>query len=172
MTAAASATAPPTDVSNADLIRWSFETINRQDLPALKQIWADDIVERFPDETCTGIAEVAAHFENLFSAISEWRVEVIGLVEQGEDVFVRWRLTGVHTGVLLGVAPTGKPLTVDGMDHFVMRDGKVASNFVIYDQMEFARQVGMMPPDGSAVDKGLKAAFNGRTKLVEKLKQR
>ncbi len=173
MTASASATTdPPTDVSSGDLIRWSFETLNKQDLPALKRIWADDIVERFPDETCTGIEEVGAHFQGLFDAVDEWRVEVIHMIDQGEDVLVRWRMTGIHTGTLLGIAPTGRPIAIDGMDHFVVRDDKVVSNFVVFDQMEFARQIGMLPPDGSAVDKGLKAAFNGRTKLVEKLKQR
>jgi hypothetical protein len=31
--------------------------------------------------------------------------------------------------------------------------------------MQHARQIGLLPPDGSRVDKALKAAFNGRTKL-------
>jgi hypothetical protein len=52
-----------------------------------------------------------------------------------------------------------------------MRDGKVVSNFVIVDQMQYARQIGLMPPDGAAADRALKAAFNARTKLAEKLKR-
>ena len=171
MTATA-ATAPPTDVSNAELIRWSFEALNRHDLQALRQFWTPETVERFPYKTCHGTDEIVAYFEATFEAVSDWHIEIVGLAEQGDDVFVQWRLTGNHTGPLLGIAATGKPLEIDGMDHFVVRDGKVVSNFVVIDQLQYARQIGMMPPDGSAADKGLKVAFNARTKLVEKIKQR
>jgi steroid delta-isomerase-like uncharacterized protein len=163
--------APPTGASNAELIRWSFEMLNRRDVSALKQLWTAETVERFPDRTCRGAEEIAAYFESTFAAIPDWRVEVISLAEQGEDVFVHWHLTGTHGGPLVGIAPTGKPLAIDGMDHFVLRDGKVVSNFVIVDQMQYARQIGMMPPDGSAADKALKTAFNARTKLAQKLKR-
>ena len=47
----------------------------------------------------------------------------------------------------------------------------VVSNFVVTDQLAYARQIGMMPPDGSAADRGMKAAFNARTKLARRLKR-
>ena len=46
-------------------------------------------------------------------------------VDGQDDVFVHWHLEGTHEGPLLGIEPTGKPLAIDGMDHFVIRDGKV-----------------------------------------------
>ena len=157
---------PPTGVSNGELVRWAFEQLNRRDISALKQTWDDDIVERFPDRTCQGREEVAAYFEDAFAGIPDWDMEVLALAEQGDDVFVRWRLRGTHEGPLLGIQATGKRLEVDGMDHFVVRDGRVVSNFVVFDQMQYARQIGMMPPDASAADKALKVAFNARTKLA------
>ena len=162
---------PPTEASKGELIRWAFETLNRREISALKQLWTDETVERFPDRTCRGAEEITSYFEDTFIGISDWHIEVLAIAEQGDDVFVHWHLTGTHTGPLLGIAPTGKPLSIDGMDHFVVRDGKVISNFVICDQMQYARQIGMMPPDGSAADKALKSAFNARTKLADKLKR-
>ncbi len=58
------------------------------------------------------------------------------------------------------------------MDHFVVRDGTVASNFVVFDQMQFARQIGMLPADGSAADRAMKAAFNAKTRLLARLRRR
>jgi hypothetical protein len=58
------------------------------------------------------------------------------------------------------------------MDHFVLRDGNVVSNFVVFDQMQYSRQLGILPSQDSLADKAMKAAFNARTKLVERLKQR
>ena len=164
-------TAPPVDASNAELVRWAFAELNRHDVSALRQFWTDQTVERFPDRTCRGPDEITAYFEQAFAAIPDWHMEVIAVAEQEDDVFVRWHLTGTHDGPLLGIAPSGKPLALDGIDHFVIRDGKVASNFVVLDQMQYARQIGMMPADGSAADRGVKAAFNARTALAKKLRR-
>ena len=160
---------PPTNASNAELVRWSFDALNRQDLDALRQFWTADTVERFPDRTVRGADEIAAYFAEAFAGISDWNMEIVGLTAQDDDVFVQWRLQGRHTGPLLGIAPTGKELTIDGMDHFVLRDGRVVSNFVVFDRFQYAQQLGMMPPDGSRADRGMKAAFNAQTSLRRRL---
>jgi steroid delta-isomerase-like uncharacterized protein len=162
---------PPTQASNGELVRWAFEMLNERDVKPLKQFWTDATVERFPDKTCRGAEEIAAYFEDAFAAIPDFHMDVVALVEQGDDVFVHWHLTGTHSGPIMGIEPTGQALAIDGIDHFVLRDGKVVSNFVVFDQMQYARQLGMMPPDGSTADKALKSAFNARTKLRQRLKR-
>ena len=163
---------PPTGVSNAELIRWSFEQLNRHDIGAVKAIWSADIVDRFPDRTCRGIDEVAGYFETTFAALPDMRIEVISIAEQDDAVFARWRLTGTHSGPVQGIEATGKPITLDGMDHFVLRDGKIVSNFVVFDQMQYSRQLGILPAQDSAADKAMKAAFNAGTKIARRLKER
>jgi steroid delta-isomerase-like uncharacterized protein len=153
--------------SRAELIRRSFEALNRQDLAKLREFWTDETVERFPDRTCRGADEIASYFEQAFAAVSEWQMELVSVAEQGEDVFVQWRLTGRHTGTIQGIEPTGRAIAIDGMDHFVVRDGKVVSNFVVFDQMQYARQMGLLPEQESAGDKAFKAAFNAKTKVAE-----
>lgn len=162
---------PPADASNAELAAWAFEALNRHDVSALRRFWSRDTIERFPDRTCRGAGEIVAYFEEAMAAISDFHMEVVAIAEQGEDVFVHWRLTGVHDGSLLGIEPTHKPVAVDGIDHFVIRDGQVVSNFVVYDQMQYARQLGLMPADGSPADRALKGAFNARTRLTALLRR-
>lgn len=162
---------PPADATNAELVRWAFEMLNQHDVAPLRQFWTDETLERFPDRTCHGVDEIVAYFEEAFAAISDFHMEVLAIAEEGDDIFVRWRLTGVHDGPIQGIEPTHKPVEIDGMDHFVIRDGDVVSNFVIFDQMQYARQLGLMPADGSAADRALKGVFNARTKLVAKLKR-
>jgi predicted ester cyclase len=97
----------------------------------------------------------------------DWDMQVVTIAEQGDDVFVHWHLTGTHSGgPFQGIEPTGRRLELDGMDHFVLRDGVVVSNFVVFDQMQFARQVGLIPADGSRADRGMKAAFNAKSRLL------
>lgn len=167
-----STASPPTNASNAELIRWTVDQLNRHDVEPLRRFWTDDTVERFPDRTCRGPDEIAQYFEDVFAALPNFHMEALAIVGEGEDVFVRWRLTGTHEGTVQGIEPTHRQVEIDGMDHFVIRDGKPVSNFVVFDQMQYARQVGMMPPDGSTADKALKGAFNARNKLVAKLKER
>jgi steroid delta-isomerase-like uncharacterized protein len=162
---------PPAQASNAELVRWAFDMLNQRDVAPLREFWTDATVERFPDRTCHGADEIAAYFENTFAALPDFHIEVLTLAAQGDDVFVQWRITGTHEGPLLGIEATGKPIALDGIDHFVVRDGKVISNFVVTDQLDYARQLGMIPPDGSPADRAMKATFNARTKLARRFRR-
>ena len=164
---------PPANTSNAEIVRWAFEMINAHDVPALAQLWNDATVERFPPGTSQGKAEMVRYFEVLFAAVPDAHMDVIAVAENGDDVFIHWRLTGTHSGAPFeGIDASGRAVAIDGMDHFVIRDGIVATNFVVYDQMQFARQIGMLPPDGSPADRATKAAFNAKTRLLSRLRSR
>ena len=156
--------------TNTELAQQIFTAINAHDVAALREIWADDAEERLPDKTCRGKAELGAHFEALFAAMPDFRMELLSAVEDGETVFARWKLTGTHEGVFNGIDPTGRSISLDGMDQFTFRAGKMASNFVVFDQMEVGRQLGLLPPDGSPPDRALKAAFNAKTKIAEAIR--
>ena len=163
---------PPAEATNTELIRWAFGQLNTRDVSGLKTMWTDDTHERFPAAECRGADAIAAYFEAVFAALPDFHVEIVNVAEQNDDVYVQWRLTGTHSGAAWsGVEPTGKRIEMDGIDHFVLRDGKVVSNFVVYDQTQFARAVGMLPADGSAADRAMKAAFNARTKLLARLRR-
>ena len=154
--------------TNTELAQQVLDALSAHDLEALRGIWADDVVERFPDKTCRGKDELAAYFADLFAALPDFRMEKVSAVEEGDTVFVRWRMTGTHTGAQFsGIDATGKAIALDGMDEITFRDGKMAHNFVVFDQMEVGRQLGLLPPDGSPPDRALKAAFNAKTKIVE-----
>src|SRR3954453_20105684 len=159
--------------TNTEVVQRVFDAINAHDIGALREVWAPDVTERFPDKTCHGPDELAGHFTGLFAAMPDVHMEAKDTVENGETVFVRWVLTGHHTGASFsGIEKTGATIELDGMDQFTIRDGKVAANFVVFDQMEVGRQLGLLPPDGSAADRALKAAFNAKTKVAETVRQR
>src|SRR3954449_6258819 len=148
------ATAPAPGISNSELLSRTFELINAHDVSALRPMWTAETFERFPDRTCRGPDEMAAYFEELFATLPDLHMEVITVAVEGEDAFVRWRLTGTPPGAAYaGIEPTGRGIELDGIDHFVVRDGKVASNFVVFDQMQVGRALGLLPADGSPADR-------------------
>ena len=170
---AATAPPPPANATSAELIRWVFALLNAHDIEPLRAYWTPETFERFPDRTCTGPEEIAAYFNGLFAALPDLHMELLHLVADGEDVFARWHLTGTHSGTAwVGIEPTGARIELDGIDHFTVRDGKIASEFVVFDQMEVGRQMGLLPGDGSPADKALKTAFNAKTKIADAIRER
>lgn len=118
--------------------------------------------------------EVVAWFRGFFDAVPDLHMEVEDVVVAGEPgrerVTVRWHVTGTFSGKpYLGIEPTGRPIDLNGMDLIQIEDGRVAGNNVYYDQLAFARQIGMLPPEGSIGDRVMTSALNlvtkGRTRL-------
>jgi steroid delta-isomerase-like uncharacterized protein len=166
-------TTPPSTGSNVELVRWAFDRVNAHDVASLRPFWTAETVEHFNDVTCRGTDEISAYFEATFAAVPDFRIDPVSVVGDGEDVFVHWRMTGTHTGApFRGIAPSGRRLDFAGIDHFVIRDGKIVSNTVVFDQLTFARQVGMMPAEGTPGDRAAKAAFAARLKLAKRLRRR
>ena len=156
-----------------DLFRMLFD---ERDLSDPYRYWTDDSVDHFlaAGESVRGAQALAAWFRDLFEAVPDWSLTVESIVDGGDrQVVVQWHATGTFTGKpFLGIEPTGRPLDIRGVD--VIRadaDNKVESNTVYYDGAEFARQVGMLPPRDSTLDRGILAAFNAATRLRRRLKR-
>lgn len=151
-------------------VKAAVAALNAHDTAAITSFWAPNGEERFPDAVCHGHVEIARYFQGVFDAIPDLRVEPEAFAVDGDSVFMRSVLTGTHTGgVFKGIAPTGRRLKIPAIDHFTVRDGKLVSNFVVFDQMEMGRQLGLLPPEDSVADKALKTAFNGVTEIRRRL---
>jgi steroid delta-isomerase-like uncharacterized protein len=153
--------------SPVEIAREVFETVlNRRDADALRPYWADDLVEQLPTGTYRGPDEMARYFAETFAALPDFRIEPERIAAEGETVFVKWRMTGTFSGApWQGIEPTGDRIALDGMDCFSFREGKIVHNAVVFDQMSFGRQIGMLPAQDSLGERGMRAAFNARTKL-------
>jgi steroid delta-isomerase-like uncharacterized protein len=66
--------------------------------------------------------------------------------ESGEFVLGEFSLTGTQTGVLDGIPPTGRRMTIRGATRMRIRDGKVREEYLYYDTAELRRQLGMTFP--------------------------
>ena len=54
------------------------------------------------------------------------------------------------------------------MDVMEIADGFIQHNTIYYDGATFARQIGMLPPQGSRADRALISAFNARTRARQR----
>lgn len=156
---------PPTEGGPEALVRWIVDVLNRHDPEAYRQVLAPDAVERLPSRTLHGADAIVAYVHELFGAVPDATFTLLGLAGAGEEVLVRWRLTGTHSGgELEGFEPTGRPIDIDGAGHYTVHDGRVASSFVVLDRLQLARQLGLVPEEGSRLEVGLRAAVNALTR--------
>ncbi|MGB9374214.1 MAG: hypothetical protein WCA82_08655 [Jiangellales bacterium] len=49
-------------------------------------------------------------------------------------------------------------------------DGLLKHNTIYYDGLAFARQIGLLPAEGSSADRALQAVFNARTYALARVK--
>ena len=165
------ATAETATRSPVEIARHIFETVlNQRDAEALRPYWADELVEELPTGTYNGPDEMANYFAETFAALPDFQMHPEQIVGEEDTVFVKWRVTGTLSGApWQGIEPTGSRIELRGIDCFTFRVGKVVRNEVVFDQMSFARQIGMMPPQDSLGERTMKSAFNARTKLKRRL---
>jgi glyoxylase-like metal-dependent hydrolase (beta-lactamase superfamily II)/ketosteroid isomerase-like protein len=146
-----------------------FAAIDQRDLDGAVALWApgghDNVRGRID-----AIAPEGVHgfLGELIDAVPDLSMEVVSTTSEGDRCGVHWRLRGTFAGPgsFGGVAPTGKALDIEGFDLVSVRDGLIEHNDAFTDSMTFARQVGMMPAQGSTAEQRMTGAFNAKTRLT------
>jgi predicted ester cyclase len=67
------------------------------------------------------------------------------MVAEGDKVAWRWRITGTHSGDLMGIPPTGKPINITGIVVSRFAQGKWAEDYVNWDTLGMFQQIGVVP---------------------------
>lgn len=78
------------------------------------------------------------------------RITVEDQIAEGALVVTRWTAKGTHRGELMGIAPTGKQITVAGVIVDRMAGGKIEAEWAYYDAMGMLQQLGVASPAGRA----------------------
>ena len=152
-----------------------FEALNKHDLDLAAGFLDEDVVEEITGVgVLRGRDEVRQFFDGLMKAAPDMEVLIDRTVSEGDTTVVQWRMNGTFTGGPLfnGVQPTGGRLQLRGCDVIDVREGKIVRNTAFQDGIELARGLGMMPPQDSAAERAMIAAFNGATKLRTAVRDR
>lgn len=135
---------------------------------------ADGIDDIVPLGVFRGPAEIRETFKETFAAIPDVETTVTRVVADHDGAAVEWRMTGTFDGgPFQGIEPTGKRMEMRGCDLLeIDEDGKITRNTGYYDGADFARQIGMLPPQDSGADRAMRTGFNALTKLRREIANR
>ena len=158
----------------ADVARAAFDAVSRKDPDGIVATgasgWVDDFVAI---GEIRGHEAVRAFFRELFAAFPDFTMTVGRIVADDTTAVVQWHAAGRFTGgPFQGITATGRQVEIRGVDVMEIADGLVQHNTIYYDGATFARQIGLLPGLGSRADQALLAAFNAKTTLSQRARDR
>jgi predicted ester cyclase len=79
------------------------------------------------------------------AAFPDGRSQIEDLIAEGDRVVARWTDGGTHRGAWMGVAPTGKRVTMTGIDIYRIEQGRITDYWCNEDELGLLRQLGAVP---------------------------
>jgi hydroxyacylglutathione hydrolase len=152
--------------------RTYFEAVAARDIDAMTACWKPGGIDNIAPlgRVLRAPEDVRTFFAQTFEAMPDMRFEVLDVVAARNQAAVRWHATGTFCGAPFeGIEPTGARIELEGIDMLTVEDGKIQHNNAYYDSGQFARAVGLLPPQDSPTERRMASAFNLRTRLLRSL---
>jgi steroid delta-isomerase-like uncharacterized protein len=90
------------------------------------------------------------------SAFPDLRFDTEQMFAADDHVVTRYTMNATQTGVWMGVAPTGKKVSVPMMTIHRIRDGKIVEDWVLVGSLALFQQLGLLPDTTEIVAGALK----------------
>lgn len=137
-----------TSEANKNLVRRFYEEVeNQQKLDLVDELVAADFRDvynsaaPFPVVGTDGVKKLAAALhENL-----NLHITIEDLVAEGDRVVARISSTSTHKIPIMGVPPTGRQLSNQGVEIFRVIGGKLAERWVFIDRVPMMKELGILP---------------------------
>ncbi len=136
--------------NKAILRRFYEEVFNQKNLAALDEATAPTFVDHDPDNPTHDLAGARQYFTMLLAAFPNLQVTVEDMVAESDRVAVRVTASGTHQAAFMGIAPSGKQVTISGIDIMQMAGGKVTEHWSQYDALGMMQQLGVIPTPGQS----------------------
>jgi predicted ester cyclase len=138
----------PTEEANKTLVRTLIEeSLNKGNLGLADAHFTPDYEVHIPGRT--DLPRGPGAFKRVIgmwrSAFPDFHMTIETLIAEGDQVANRFTTRGTHTGPLMGLAPTGRPIVVYGMEFHRLADGKVAESWICDDIPSILQQLGVLP---------------------------
>ena len=120
------------------------EAVNKGDFDLFREAVAAECVDHDP---APGQGRGPEGYRKFFSAMREafpdLSVALETMVADEESLAFAYTMTGTHRGVLMGIAATGKKMSIRGAQISKFRDGKMVERWGSSDQLGMLQQLGV-----------------------------
>jgi steroid delta-isomerase-like uncharacterized protein len=121
---------------NEHALMRAVEAWNSGDVDSYLELYADDIklhagAYDFPDKMAVG-----GMYKEFFAETSDLRLDVHETFGYEDKLAARYTVTGAHTGHLMGIAPTGREISISGITIMHFEGGRVVERWDADDSAE------------------------------------
>jgi steroid delta-isomerase-like uncharacterized protein len=132
--------------NRAVLDRLNEEVLRQGHADAIDELTTGDFVEHNPPPGVPGDREGFKSFVRyLHQAFADQLHTVYDQLADGDRVVERWSMTATHVGEFLGIPPTGRRVTLTGIDISRLEDGRIAEHWIECDLLGLLEQLGAAP---------------------------
>ena len=133
---------------NKAIVRKMFEAINKQNLAELDEVMSLGFVLHMHAQQKQGLEDSKQVVRSEIRGFPDLHVTVEDIIAEEDRVCVRLRETATHTGEYRGLPPTGNKLSYTVAAIWRISDGKIVEGWIVYDQLEFLEQLGLVKFQG------------------------
>ncbi len=127
---------------NKAIVRRMIGAFNERKFGLVEELTASDFVEH--SHRYRGI-EAHRQFLNMHvGGFPDFNMSIEHMVAEGDNVWVRFKVTGTHAGEFNRLPPTGKKVNFESVQMYRIVEGKIAECWAVSDSAEFLRQLGVM----------------------------
>lgn len=135
-----------TDANKRTVTSFIDRLFSRGDLTAADEYLSENFVNHDPPFGATadraGMRAAASAFR---AAFPDWHSELHLLIAEDDLVAEVFTASGTHRGEIMGVAPTGRDVTLRGINVFRVCDGRISERWGRLDDLGFLQQLGVAP---------------------------
>ena len=138
-----------TEENKANVRRVIEEVFNKGNLAAADELVATNYIYHGPIgmefKGPEGLKQLISMFRTAFPDL---HITIEEMVAEGDKVVLRYTARGTHKGELMGIAPTGKQVTVPGANIAHFEGGKQVEVWCTMDLLGMMQQLDVVPPMG------------------------
>ena len=121
--------------------RWFEEVWNKRQLSVIDELLTPESVGHTVSGDLRGADEFKRFQADVLSAFPDLCLAIEAIVADGDDVVIRWRASGCHTGDGLGVNATLQPVSFEGMTWHRYREGKLVEGWNFWNNAAMMQQL-------------------------------
>jgi predicted ester cyclase len=131
--------------------RWIEEVFNQKKTAAIAEFVAPTFVDYgAPPGAPGGLEGLQQGIGMFLAAFPDFHYTVEDMIAAGDKVMSRLTMRGTHQGALMGLAPTGKQVTVNAIDLLRIAGGKLVEHWMSWDALGMLQQLGAAPAPGQS----------------------
>ena len=132
------------DGNKAIARRWVEEIWYKGNLNIVDELLAPNFVFNYAPPETVPDREAYKQAMNMYrDACPNMYYDIKDMVAEDDKVAVRWIGKGTQKGEIMGIAPTGKEMTVTGISIIRIIGGKIAEEWTFFNLLDYYQQLGM-----------------------------